>query len=108
MQRAFECEKNTVVKHAFALHARAHSALNKEIGRPLLDQAGANAALDMSAAAVLENDGFYARTVQEMREHQTRRTGTDDPDLHAHRCPLFGPIGLPIPGLGRRLLLDYA
>ena len=56
----------------------------EEVARPLLEQAGADAALDIVAAAVLQDDGFDAREVQEMRQHQPGRPGPDDSDLRAH------------------------
>ena len=77
-------EMNTVVEHGFALHARADAGLDQQVARPLLEQAGADAALDIVAAAVLQDDGFDARAVQQMRQHQPRRPRAHDPDLSPH------------------------
>ena len=73
MQRAAEGEIHAIVKHAFALHARAHPGLDQEIARPLLDQAGADAALDIVAAAILQDDGFDAGKMQEVRRASARQ-----------------------------------
>ena len=71
-------------EHPLALHALADAGLDQEIARPLLDQAGADAALDVVAAAVLDDDRLDAGAMQKMREHQPGRPGADDPDLGAH------------------------
>jgi hypothetical protein len=63
VQGAAEAEIDAVVEHALALHARAHADLDQEVARPLLDQPGADAALDIVAAAVLQHDGLDARQV---------------------------------------------
>src|SRR5262249_19077461 len=56
VQLAAEAEMDAVVREAFALHALAHLGLDQKVARPLLDQAGADAALDIVAAAVLDDD----------------------------------------------------
>ncbi len=86
VQGAVEGEMNAMVKHSLALHARAHAGLDQEVARPLLDQAGADAALDVIAAAVFQDDELDARKVQEMRQHQPGRPRPYDPDLYAHAC----------------------
>ena len=85
MQRATKAEVNAVVRHALALHTLADPGLDQKITRPLLDEAGADAVLDVIAAAVFENDGFDAREMQEVREHQSGGPCPDDADLRAHR-----------------------
>ena len=95
VQGAAEAEIDAVVEHAFALHARAHADLDQEVARPLLDQSGADAALDIVAAAVLQHDGLDARQMQEMRQHQPGRPGADDTDLRAHSALLLrGSVAL--------------
>ena len=56
VQRAVEAEMHAVVEQALALHALADAGLDQQVARPLLDQAGADAALDVVAAAVLQDD----------------------------------------------------
>ena len=84
-------EIDPVVEHAFALHALADAGVDQEVGRPLLEQAGADAALDIVAAAVLQDDGFDAGEVQEMRQHQPGRARADDADLRAHVLSVLNP-----------------
>src|SRR5262249_1829041 len=82
-----------VVDLGLALHARAHAGVDEEVGRPLLEQPGADAALDVVAAAVLEDHGRDAFEVQEMRQHQPGRPGPDDTDLRAHGALLSSARG---------------
>ncbi len=67
VQRAAEAEMHAIVEHAFALHARADTGLDQEVARPLLDQAGADAALDMLAATALQYYGLDALEMEKMR-----------------------------------------
>src|SRR5260370_4288590 len=84
VQGAAEREVVLVVEHAFALHADADAGFDEEVAGPLLDQPGANAALDVVAGAVLQDHALDARAVEEMREHQPGGPSTDDTDLRAH------------------------
>src|SRR5262249_15276397 len=52
--------------------------------RPLLEQTGTNAVLDVVPAAILDHDRFNPGAVQQMRQHQPRRACSHDPDLRAH------------------------
>ena len=49
--------------------------------RALLQHAGADALLDMPARARLQHDGLDALQMQQMRQQQAGRPGSDDPDL---------------------------
>ena len=84
VQRPAEGEIDPVVEHCFALHAAADPGLDQEIARPLLDQTGADATLDVVAAAVLEHDRIDAFAVKKVREHQPGGPRPDDSDLRAH------------------------
>ena len=84
VQGAAEGEMNSVVEHAFALHARADAGFDEEVARPLLDQTGADAALDVVAAAVFQDHALHALEVEQMRQHQPGGPGADDADLGAH------------------------
>jgi hypothetical protein len=85
MQRAIEAEIDAVVHHALALHARADPGLDQHVGRPLLDQPGADARLAIGTAPRFDDDAGNAGTVQEMRQHQSRGACADDADLGAHQ-----------------------
>src|SRR5262249_57958778 len=65
--------------------------LDQEVARPLLNQTGADAALDIIAAAVFQDDAVHALEVEKMRQHQPGGPGTDDPDLRAHLVLPIGP-----------------
>src|SRR6516164_8406686 len=84
VQGAAEGKVDAVVKHALAPHARADAGLDQEVARPLLDQTGADAALDVIAAAVFQDDALHALEVEKMRQHQPGGPGADDTDLRAH------------------------
>src|SRR5262245_25845071 len=84
VQCALEAEMNAVVEHRLALQTLADAGLDQQVGGPLLEQAGADAALDVGAAAVLQDDGLDAHKVQEVREHEAGGPGADDADLGAH------------------------
>src|SRR5262249_41585685 len=60
VQGAAEGKVDAVVEHALALHAPADAGLHQQIARPLLDQTGADAALDIVAAAVFQDDALHA------------------------------------------------
>src|SRR5262249_29388957 len=87
VQHAVHAELDTVVEHGLALEPLADAGPDQEIGRPMLDQAGADAAFDIVAAAVFEDDALDPVEMQEMRQHQPRRPRADDADLGAHRQP---------------------
>ena len=59
----------------------------EQVDRALLEHAGADALLDVLAAAGLQHDRLDALGLQQLREHQSRRPGADDPDLRAHQRP---------------------
>ena len=84
VQGTTEREINAVVEHAFVLHARADAGFDEQVARPLLDEPGTDAALDIVAAAVFQDHTLDARAVEQMREHQPGGPGPDDTDLRAH------------------------
>src|SRR5262249_15515619 len=100
VQGAAERKIDAVVEHALALHARADAGLDQEIARPLLDQAGADAALDIVAAAVFQDDALHAIEVEEMRQHQPGGPRADDTDLRAHLAlPAVRPSAVTLIGI---------
>jgi hypothetical protein len=84
VERAIETEMDAVVGQPLALHALADAGVDQQIARPLLDQAGADAALDIVAVAVLDDDGLDALEMQKVREHEAGGPGADDPNLCTH------------------------
>jgi len=63
---------------------RAPAPTCVQIGGPVLDQPGADAVLDVVAAAVLDDDRGNAGKVQQPPQHQPGRPGPDNSDLRAH------------------------
>ena len=68
------------------LHARADAGLHQQIGGPMLDQAGANAILDVVAAAIFDDDRLNALQMQQAGEHQTCGPRPDNADLRPHEA----------------------
>ena len=66
------------------LHALADADVDQQIGGPMLDQAGADAVLDIVAAAILDDDRLDALQMQQPRQHQAGRPRSDNSDLRAH------------------------
>ena len=86
VQLAIDADIDAVVENAFAFHALADAQLGQQIGGPMLDQAGADAVLDVIAAAVLDDDGLDAGKMQQPRQHQPGRPCSDNADLRTHAC----------------------
>ena len=77
----------------------------------LFEDAGANAGLDVGAAAVLQDDGVDALEGEQSRQQQTGRTGSDDSHLGAHAASVApGSRGrngcLPVSGIRPGRTLD--
>jgi hypothetical protein len=78
---AVETQGNPAVKKTFALQTLADARFCEKLHGIALEDAGADALLDVFARARFEDHRFNAHAVQEMREHQTCRSGADDSDL---------------------------
>ena len=63
------------------LQPLADAGLDEQVGGSLLEHAGADAVLDVLAAAVLEHDRLDPLALEQPRERQPGRAGADDPDL---------------------------
>src|SRR4051812_29787515 len=81
---AVEAQLDAVMDEPLACQAVAEPGLGQELDGALLEDAGADAVLDVLAAAGLEDDGVDALEVQEVRQHQPGGPGTDDSDLCPH------------------------
>ena len=68
----------------------ADAGVDQRVDGVLLEDAGADARLDVLPRAVLQDDGVDALQVQEPREEQTGRTGPDDAYLGAHGPSVTG------------------
>ena len=87
MALAAELEVDPVMDDALAVEPRPDAGVAQQLDRALFEHAGANAALDVLAVAVLEHDRFDAGDLEQPGEHEPRRPGADDPDLRPHASP---------------------
>jgi len=60
----------------------------------MLDQPGADAVLDVIAAAILNDDGLDAGEMQQPRQHQAGRPCSDNADLRAHALSPGGRLNV--------------
>ena len=81
---ARELQRDAVVHDALAAHPLADAGGVQQVDGALLQHAGADAGLDVLAAASLEHHRLDAGQVQQLREHEPGRAGADDRDLRAH------------------------
>ncbi len=81
---AVELEVDAVVDDPLAVHPLAHAEIAQQVGRALLEHAGADAVLAVLARAVLEHDGLDPGELEHAREREARRPGADDADLCPH------------------------
>jgi hypothetical protein len=66
------------MRQAFRIHARGEIKLSENVRRHLLENAGANARQNVFLCLALDDRRVDPRPMQEMAEHQTRRSGTDN------------------------------
>ena len=84
MAAAGEAQLEPLVDQAFLLQARADACLLEQVGRALLEHAGADPLLDVRAAVALEHDRSDAFEMQKVRQQEAGRTGADDANLGLH------------------------
>ena len=84
MPLALELQLDALVDEPLAPQPVADAHLDQQVDRALLEHAGADAALDVLAAARLEHDRLDPAQVQQVREHEPGRPGADDADLRSH------------------------
>jgi hypothetical protein len=72
------------VDHAFLLQSLADTGLDQQLDGSVLEDAGANALLDVFAASILEDDGLDALQMQQVAEEEPGGPGPDDSDLSPH------------------------
>jgi hypothetical protein len=81
---AVEAQLDAVMSKAFALETLSHTRFDEQIDGALFEQASADSLLDVFPGSRFENDGFDPLQVQQVGEHESRRTCADDADLRAH------------------------
>ena len=85
MAGAIETQPDAFVNQAFALQARAHAGLLQQVDGALLEDAGADALLDIFLGAGFKDDGFDSLEMKKMREGESCRACSDDSDLSSHQ-----------------------
>ena len=80
---ACELQLDAVMDEALALQALARAGLDEEVDDRLLEDARADACLDVLAAPVFEDHRVDVLAVQEVSERESGRACADDPDLRA-------------------------
>jgi hypothetical protein len=81
---------DAAVELAFAVHPLGDAGVAQQLGRSLLQDAGADALLDVLARSILEDDALDSRQFEEPGEREARRARADDADLGPPRLqPAF-------------------
>ena len=73
------------MEEAFALEPVSDSALDHEIDGALFENAGANPLDDVIPGSIFDDDGVDSRHVQQMAQHQTCGSGSNNSYLRAYR-----------------------
>ena len=77
-------EHDAVVQQTLAVHARADAGLAHQVDHPLLEDAGADACLDVGAVLPLEDHALDSGETEQPRQAQARGPAADDADLGLH------------------------
>jgi hypothetical protein len=89
-----KADRDAVMHETLAMEPFADAGAVEQTDRPVLDQAGADAAQHIFAAALLENDVGDAVDLKQLPEEQAGRAGADDRDLGSHDvCPARDAVG---------------
>jgi hypothetical protein len=87
MAAAVEAQLDAVMGKAFSLETFSHTCVDEQIDGSLLQQARADTLFDVFPGSRFENDGFDPLQVEQVGEHQARRTCSYNADLRAHVFP---------------------
>jgi len=78
---AVELEVDAAVDDSLTVHPFADACIAKELGAALLENARADSLFAVLAVTALEHDRLDTFELEQPREREARRSGTDDPDL---------------------------
>ena len=81
---AVERQLDAVVQQPLAVEAVADADLLQQVDGALLEQAGADAGVQVFGGAPLQHDRFNAGETQQPGKQQPGGSATDNPDLRAH------------------------
>ncbi len=79
-----ELQVDPAVDDPVATHSFPDARVAQQVDRPLLEHAGADAVLDVLAAAALEHDRLDPLACEQLGQRQARRARADDSDLRPH------------------------
>jgi DNA-binding IclR family transcriptional regulator len=79
-----EAQLDALVPHALVVEALADAGLAQRLRRAVFQHTGAHPVLDVPTVAALEHRRVDALKMQQLREQQAGRPGTDDADLGVH------------------------
>ena len=78
---AFKAQLDSVVNQAFAFQAFPEAHRGEQVDRPLFEDAGPDPFLNVLSAAILDHDRLDPFEIQEVRQHKTGRSRTNDAHL---------------------------
>ncbi len=81
MTLAVELQLDAAMDDSLPLQACADARVDEQVCASLLEDAGADAVLDVVAAAILEHHGLDSLQLQQPRKGESGRAGADDADL---------------------------
>jgi hypothetical protein len=85
---------------SLAIHTLANASFAQQLHGALLEHAGANAVLDVLAAAALEDDALDSGDLEQPCECQARGARADDRDLSPHDL-------VPLPAIDSASLAEH-
>jgi hypothetical protein len=85
MAGAAEAKLDAVMHQAFALQASSDTGLDQQIDCALLENASANALLDVFTRVSFQNDRINALQMKKVRKRESSGTCSDDSDLGSHQ-----------------------
>jgi hypothetical protein len=88
VRRAVDSNVDSVVAVPVRVDAGFDACGFEHAHGPCFEDAGAVGVGDVVAAAVVDDDGFDACIVQQVREHESRGSGSDDCDVCLKLCHL--------------------
>ena len=93
LRAALTPQVDAVVDEAFAIEPLGHVELSQQVDGVLLEQPGADPALEVVARAVLDDHRLDALALQQQREREPGRARADDANLCSQLLLLLGAVG---------------
>src|SRR5580765_5016255 len=94
MALAPKAQFDSAVDQAFFFKPFTNPGFAKQVNCALLQDSGAHALFAILSGTVFENYSLNSLEVEQVRENQPCRSGSDDADLCAHRLLLYDRKGV--------------